>query len=85
LKDTSFKFDFKKEDTDKPLILNDIFDVFDEIDALMYCKKSYIFSIGDQLDLEKDMMRFEITKLCLEVFLTKYFEKCLKEKLVVTD
>lgn len=45
-------------DTEKPLIKNDIFDVFDEIDALMNCKKSYIFSIGDQLDLASDMMRF---------------------------
>jgi hypothetical protein len=61
------------------------FDVLDEIDALMYCKKSYIYSIGDNIDLDKDIMRFEILRVCLEVFLKDCLEIALEEKMVVSD
>ena len=40
-----------------PIIKNNIFDVFDEIDAMMNPKKSYIFSIGDQVELNSCYMR----------------------------
>lgn len=79
------EFDLSFEDCQKSLIQNNLFDVYDEIDALMNCKKSYIFSIGSQIDLAHYMMRFEILRLCLDVFLIHYFEECLKEKIAVTD
>ena len=63
------EFDLNFEDCQRPLIQNNLFEIYDEIDALMTCKKSYIFSIGDHLELAHDMMRFEILKLCIEVFL----------------
>lgn len=59
--------------------------MLDEIDALMYCKKSYIYSIGDNIDLDKDIMRFEILRVCLEVFLKDCLEIALEEKMVVSD
>jgi hypothetical protein len=34
------------------MINQEIFDIFDEIDAMMNPKKSYIFSIGSSNDLE---------------------------------
>ena len=45
---------------------------------MMYCKKSYIYSIGDNIDLDKDIMRFEILRVCLEVFLKYCLEMALE-------
>lgn len=84
-KDNRFKFDYTDEDFKQPLLPQKTFDVLDEIDALMYCKKSYIYSIGDNIDLDKDIMRFEILRVCLQVFLKYCLEMALEEKLVVSD
>jgi hypothetical protein len=32
-----------------PLLHKKLFDIFDEVDAMMTAKKSYIFSIGDKI------------------------------------
>ena len=55
-----------------------IFDIFDEIDAMMTPKKSYIFSIGDKCELPSSNLRFDILNECIEVFLTKGFKELLK-------
>lgn len=57
-----------------PLLEGDIFDIFDEIDAMMTPKKSYIFSIGHKCELPSSKLRFEILNECIEVFLTKLFK-----------
>lgn len=44
-------------------------DIFDEIDAMMTPKKSYIFSIGAKVELPSSTTRLEIMRECLEVFL----------------
>ena len=40
-----------------PLLNCKIFDIFDEIDAMMTAKKSYIFSIGDKIELPSANIR----------------------------
>ena len=77
-KDNNFKFDYTEQDFKQPLFPQKTFDVLDEIDAMMYCKKSYIYSIGDNIDLDKDIMRFEILRVCLEVFLKYCLEMALE-------
>ena len=45
-----------------PLIEGETLDIFDEVDALMTAKKSYIFSIGKKIDLPSANIRLEILK-----------------------
>lgn len=45
-----------------PLLDCKIFDIFDEIDAMMTPKKSYIFSIGKKIDLPSACIRLDIVR-----------------------
>lgn len=48
-----------------PLLNGQIFDIFDEIDAMMTPKKSYIFSIGQKIDLPSANIRLQILRECI--------------------
>jgi len=45
-----------------------VFDIFDEVDAMMTPKKFFIYSIGNSKSLQSDKIRFEIGRVILEVF-----------------
>ena len=60
------------------------FDVFDEVDALMTPKKSFIYSVGSWDTLDEDMLRYENHELLLNLF-CKYFETLYKEGYVVVN
>ncbi len=68
-----------------PMIPCNVFDIFDEIDALMTSVKSYIFSIGKTIDLPEGKMRLEVLRLITEVFLKKHLAKALKDKIASTE
>ena len=68
-----------------PLLNCKIFDIFDEIDAMMTPKKSYIFSIGKQIDLPSSIVRLELIRFCLEMFLVKLLQWALEEKIATSD
>ena len=41
------------------------FDIFDEVDALMTPKKSFVYSVGKSSKLEEEILRFETHKITL--------------------
>ena len=62
-------------DKEKVVFMNlRILDVFDEIDALMTPKKSFIYSVGNSSRLDQESLRYETYELLLEIF-CDYFEK----------
>ena len=60
-----------------PIIKGRIFDIFDEIDALMNSNKSYIYSIGDTEDLPEAKVRLEILRVIIEKLLKKNLKYAL--------
>ena len=48
-------------------------------------KKSYIFSIGKQVDLPSAVIRLELIRLCIETFLKKFMNWALEKKMVTSD
>ena len=45
----------------------DVFDIFDEVDALMTPKKSFVYAIGDTSSLPSSHIRLEISRMMLEL------------------
>ena len=59
LRDLSLKGD--KRETDKEKVVFEginSFDIFDEVDALMTPKKSFVYSVGEHSKLDEDLLRF---------------------------
>jgi hypothetical protein len=46
-----------------------IIDIFDEVDALMTAKKSFVYAIGNSSTLPHSRIRFEYSSLFIEIIL----------------
>ena len=56
-------------DKDKVVFMDgDMFDIFDEVDALMTPKKSFVYSIGSSSKLDERVLRYEAYCFLIEVF-----------------
>ena len=50
-------------------------EIYDEVDALMTAKKSFVYSIGNSSPLPNARMRFEFTITVIEIILKEIFPK----------
>jgi hypothetical protein len=50
-----------------------LFDIFDEVDALMTPKKFYIYSIEKSAPLQGDRLRYEIGRIVFEIVCKELF------------
>jgi hypothetical protein len=50
-----------------------VFDVFDEVDALMTVKKSFVYAVGASSSLPTQLLRFEYSKVMLEIVVKEMF------------
>jgi hypothetical protein len=62
-----------------------LFDIFDEVDALMTPKKYFIYSIGNCSTLQADRLRYELSRVMLEIICRELFEWLYTGGMVVAD
>ena len=74
--------EFNKEKTIYPDL--NCFDIFDEVDAQMNPKKSFVYSIAPSSKLDKSRERYQIHKILLEKFIQS-FESLNKKKMLIYD
>ena len=83
LRDMSLKGGSRETDKEKVIFEGiNSFDIFDEVDALMTPKKSFVYSVGASSKLDEDLLRFETHRLLIECFCTSF--KTLRAKGLVT-
>ena len=61
----------KEHETDKDKVVFDkirCFDIFDEVDALMTPRKSFVYSVGSPSKLDEESLRFELHRQLIEAF-----------------
>lgn len=50
-----------------------VFDIYDEVDALMTAKKSFVYAVGSASVLPNQLLRFEYSKLMIEIMVKELF------------
>jgi hypothetical protein len=60
-------------------------DIFDEVDALMTSKKSFVYAVGHSTPLPDSMIRFEFSYLFIEIILKEMIKNLIDEGVAVLD
>ena len=62
-----------------------VLDIFDEVDALMTAKKSFVYAVGSASPLPSQILRFEYSKVMIEIIVKEMFDFLLKREIAVIE
>lgn len=60
-----------------------ILDIFDEVDALMTSKKSFVYAVGSSSPLPNSRIRFEYAQVFIQILLKEMMRKLIDLKIMV--